>query len=287
MNGFNDILEMLANKDNRQDGDYIDSDGFLVCGKCNTRKQSDIDWPLTGGKKRVPIMCRCVKDKQKTDEEADKQRKFKEHIVQLRKDGISDAKYYDYRFDLDDGKSPKISRACRNYVESWQDMLHNNIGILFYGSVGTGKTFMACCIANALLDKMTPTAVTNFPRVLNILQGFGDEKQDFIDRLQRYDLLVIDDLGVERNTPYAAEQVFNVVDGRSRSGKPLEFPIEFIDVPQVYKDVVSTESSIILVDGWNNSTTATSVGDIYCVRPTLLEGDLAVIITVYAFGYWK
>lgn len=221
MNGIADILQNLMEADNSQDGDYRDAEGFLVCGKCHTRKQSEIDWPLDGSRKRVLVLCKCEKEKRKAEEEADRQRKFKEHIAQLRKDGISDAKYYDFRFELDDGKNPKITRVCKNYVENWQEMKQNNIGILFYGSVGTGKTFMACCIANALLEKMVPTSVTNFPRVLNRLQGFGEEKQGFIDRLQRYDLLVIDDLGVERNTQYAAEQVYNVIDSRSRSGKPL------------------------------------------------------------------
>ena len=65
-------------------------------------------------------------------------------------------------------------------------------------------------------------SVTNFPRILNSLQGsFDDERQKRIDRLQHYSLLVIDDLGVERDTSYSVEQVYNVVDTRARSGKPL------------------------------------------------------------------
>ena len=99
-------------------------------------------------------------------------------------------------------------------------MKADNLGILFYGSVGTGKSFYACAIANALLEKCVPAVVTNFPRLLNILQGIRD-RQNYIDHLQTYSLLVIDDLGVERDSPYAAEQVFNVIDARARSGLPL------------------------------------------------------------------
>ena len=47
------------------------------------------------------------------------------------------------------------------------------------------------------------------------------ERQKRIDRLQHYSLLVIDDLGVERDTSYSVEQVYNVVDTRARSGKPV------------------------------------------------------------------
>ena len=39
--------------------------------------------------------------------------------------------------------------------------------------------------------------------------------------LDDYSLLVIDDLGVERNTEYAMEQMFTVIDSRYRSKKPL------------------------------------------------------------------
>ena len=64
--------------------------------------------------------------------------------------------------------------------------------------------------------------MTNFPRLLNAIQGtFDEERQRRIDSLQRYSLLVIDDLGVERDTAFSVEQVYNVIDTRARSGKPV------------------------------------------------------------------
>ena len=42
-----------------------------------------------------------------------------------------------------------------------------------------------------------------------------------IHSLNRYSLLIIDDLGIERNSDFALEQVFNVIDSRYRSKKPL------------------------------------------------------------------
>lgn len=85
----------------------------------------------------------------------------------------------------------------------------------------TGKLDQNQRPAYALIDKQVRASVTNFPRILNKLQGFGEDKQEFLDKLSRYDLLVIDDLGVERDTSYSVEQVFNVIDARSRTGKPL------------------------------------------------------------------
>ena len=75
-------------------------------------------------------------------------------------------------------------------------------------------------IPNAVLAQLDSAVITSFPRILNLLQSTQD-KQALLDRMQRYSLLVLDDLGAERDTAYAAEQVFNVVDARVQTGLPL------------------------------------------------------------------
>jgi len=88
--------------------------------------------------------------------------------------------------------------------------------------VGTGKSFFAGCIANALLDRDVPVLMTNFPTILNRLTGmFSEDRADFIASFDEYDLLIIDDLGVERSTEYAMEQMFFVIDSRYRSRRPM------------------------------------------------------------------
>ena len=90
------------------------------------------------------------------------------------------------------------------------------------GDVGTGKSFFAGCIANALLDRDVPVLMTNFPTILNRLTGmFSEDRADFIASFDEYDLLIIDDLGVERSTEYAMEQMFFVIDSRYRSRRPM------------------------------------------------------------------
>ena len=93
---------------------------------------------------------------------------------------------------------------------------------MLFGDVGTGKSFAAGCIANALLDRDVPVLMTNFPTILARLRGaFGEDRTDFLDSLGDYDLLIIDDLGAERNTEYALEQMFSIIDSRYRGNKPL------------------------------------------------------------------
>ncbi len=222
---FNSLAAQSRN--NYKEGDYTDSEGFLCCGKCLTRKQKDITIPAFRGQServaRVGIACECRKKEIEAELASEERRQFLQRMEVLRRDGITDPAYIQYTFDQDDNRNPEVSEVCRRYVEHWDEMFKYNIGILFYGGVGTGKSFLACCIANALIEKLVPVSVTNFPRILNKLQGFGfgGERQELIDKLQYYKLLVIDDLGVERDTSYSAEQVYNVIDTRSRSGMPL------------------------------------------------------------------
>ncbi len=50
-------------------------------------------------------------------------------------------------------------------------MRTENIGLLFWGGVGTGKSFLAGCIANALMEQEVPVRITNFARILNELNS--------------------------------------------------------------------------------------------------------------------
>ena len=64
--------------------------------------------------------------------------------------------------------------------------------------------------------------MTNFAKILNSLSGmYGDDKNAFISSMMSYSLLIIDDLGIERNTEYALEQVYNIVDERYKANLPL------------------------------------------------------------------
>ena len=93
--------------------------------------------------------------------------------------------------------------------------------MLLFGGVGVGKTYVSACIANALIEKGIPCLVTNFSRLINTLEGLRERKQEYLDELNDYDLLVIDDLASERNTEYMQEFVMQIIDSRSRSGKPI------------------------------------------------------------------
>ena len=101
-------------------------------------------------------------------------------------------------------------------------MRAENLGLLLCGGVGTGKSFLAGCIANALMEQEVPVRMTNFARILNELNSSFSGRNDVVDRLCRYPLLIIDDFGMERGTEYALEQIYSIVDSRYRSQKPQD-----------------------------------------------------------------
>lgn len=99
-------------------------------------------------------------------------------------------------------------------------MAQTGQGLLFWGNVGTGKTFLAGCIANALLEQKIPVLMTSFPKILNALGGlYSAERNKYLASLNRYTLLVIDDMGIERESQYTLETVYTVIDERYKSGK--------------------------------------------------------------------
>lgn len=198
-------------------GDY-QKDGLLYCGKCHTAKQYRGEF--LGIVKVVPCICQCKKAELEAKERQRQHEKLQERIKRQRKAGFLESDMQGWTFAADDGANPRIMQAMKKYVEHYNVFRGKHKGLLLYGNSGTGKTFAAACIVNALIDTGKPCLMTNFSRVLNTLWSI-EEKQAYIDSFNKFDLLVLDDLGAERRSEYAQEQVFNVIDSRYRTGLPL------------------------------------------------------------------
>lgn len=210
----------IANTANAEaHGDYT-KDGLLFCGRCNTPKQSR--QCFMGHQITVGCLCRCATKAR--DREAATRRKQEEadKIMRLRSSGVPDREFQNARFSLDDGQSPGPIGLLKRYVEQWDEMFQQKQGLLLWGGVGTGKSFGAACIANALIERSIPVYMTNLARVLNDLTSFQSvDRNQYTAELMQYPLLILDDFGIERRTDFAQEQIFNIIDERDRSGKPL------------------------------------------------------------------
>ena len=92
---------------------------------------------------------------------------------------------------------------------------------MLFGGVGAGKTFYSACIANRLIDEGFDVFMTNFPSLVAKMQRDTFGSTDYLKLLTRYDLLIVDDLGVERSTEYMQEQVYSIIDARYRARRPI------------------------------------------------------------------
>lgn len=211
-------MEAVIDKLNRAvpvpENEYL-KDGLLHCSICNRPTQTNVEF--LGIKKTVRCKCGC-----KSEYDAFQERQIQEDLERKKRICFAETNMESWTFENDDRKNPKLSDAMQNYVKNFTEFKKEGKGLLLYGIVGTGKTYYAACIANRLIDEGYTALMTNFARLSNQIQSMDfKEKQNYIDSVNRYSLLIIDDLGAERESDYMKEQVFNIIDSRYRSGLPF------------------------------------------------------------------
>lgn len=201
--------------------DYTGEDGLLYCGKCRQPKEAYFpEGKRLFGRDRHPRECDCQRAARKEREAAEENRRHREEVEKLKRRGFTDPAMREWTFANDNGKCPQMMKA-KNYVERWEQISGGNYGLLLWGQVGTGKSYLAGCIANALMEREIPVCMTNFALILNDLAASFKDRNEYISRLCSFPLLILDDFGMERGTEYGLEQVYNVIDSRYRSKKPL------------------------------------------------------------------
>ena len=213
-------------------GDTYDSEGLLVCGKCKKRRQTFVmasdptpDEPDRKRPVKVTTQCDCDKRRELEAKKAAENKAAMERVNRLKDASLMGerfqrAKFENFQITQYNERNLKL---CRRYAERFDEMVAKKQSLLFWGNVGTGKSFAAACIANYLLDRGVPVMMTSFVKLLSLIQN-GDEKEaDIISRLNSAKLVIFDDLGAERNTDYALEKIYNIIDSRYQRELPIIF----------------------------------------------------------------
>ena len=216
--------------------EYI-KEGHAYCKVCHERKDGK---PIQMLNKPMifKMPCRCDRDREVKEKEREKQME----IERLKRNCFNSIIQWAYTFENYQAKENQSLIIAKNFVKDYEEMKKENIGLLFYGSVGSGKTYLACSIANALTEQyQISVKIRNFAQIINELQksSFDFDKNAYIESLVNTSVLILDDLGIERDTSYAKEQVYNIVNSRYLKQKPTIFTTNLsYDTIQNCKDSV-------------------------------------------------
>ena len=200
--------------------EYI-KDRHAYCKVCHERKDGKV-MEFFGNKMLFRTSCKCDRDREAREKERQKQM----DIERLKSSCFNSVIQWSYAFENYQGEENQSLIIAKNFVKDYEEMKKENIGLLFYGSVGSGKTYLACSIANALIEQyQVGVKIRNFAQIINELQkgGFDFDKNAYIESLVNTSVLILDDLGIERDTSYAKEQVYNIVNNRYLKQKPTIF----------------------------------------------------------------
>ena len=113
---------------------------------------------------------------------------------------------------------------CRDFASSFGS---SGRSLFFYGTVGTGKTFLSNCIAREVIESGHSVIYFSASMLFDMLSrnAFDIKRQDNLDYLYNdlynCDLLVIDDLGTEQSTPFTLSHLFTVLNERISRKKSM------------------------------------------------------------------
>ncbi|MCD7740347.1 MAG: ATP-binding protein [Candidatus Gastranaerophilales bacterium] len=114
-------------------------------------------------------------------------------------------------FKIDNETQKYAYKRAKEYCENIDKNLENGTGLIFAGNgcVGTGKTHLACAIANYLLEKGYPV------KVINVTKMIYQIKENFkVDEYINVPILLIDDIGKETGTQWVCETLYFIFNER-------------------------------------------------------------------------
>lgn len=145
--------------------------------------------------------------------------KFKELSITSRNSGRDNFK----NAILGDNKAEnELYRKIKNYVKGFDKVLEINDGLLFRGGCGTGKTFLANCICNYLIEHGYTVLSFNLAGYLRTIKDNFQIETQLLDAVKEADMLFIDDLGSEKiSDEWGKEKINSLIDVRYNAEKPM------------------------------------------------------------------
>lgn len=221
------IVKAGLSKQVRKAVDYVNGDGLLICGVCGKPKQTYIMVPNPDANHMTPLLAvtECDCDKAAARKIAEEKRRMDDHdkIVKFRQLSMIDDKFRNVTFaSLQQNRyNERNIKICRRYAEKFDEMLAKNQGLLLWGDVGLGKSWAAAAIANYLLAKTIPVVMFSLVQAIKNIESKKMSEAEIISMMNSAQLVIIDDLGAERDSSFAQEKVYSIIDSRYRKKLPM------------------------------------------------------------------
>lgn len=160
--------------------------------------------------------------------------------VLLSEDNFDNLSYEYYKGEALE-RFKKTVDACKKFVENFGFDYEN---LLFYGTVGTGKSFLSGCIAKELLDRghqvVYFSSAELFSKLSDIMFERGERAYLLEMKNTIYDceLLIVDDLGTEFTNNLVAAELFSLLNERHLRRKPtiVSTNLDLKDLKERYAD---------------------------------------------------
>ena len=138
-----------------------------------------------------------------------------------------------------------ILGICLNFTRAFGKSFNN---LLLYGSPGLGKTFLCNCIAKELLDRGVTVMYVTAPQLFKAIEkewfngSPEDEPGNYVEDILDVELLIIDDLGTEFTTVFSSSELFNIINSRLISKKPviISTNLGLKDLTEKYSDRITS-----------------------------------------------
>lgn len=124
---------------------------------------------------------------------------------------------FEYYEGEDRTRFQEAVRISLDFVQSFNQDYQN---LFFYGTVGTGKSFLSGCIANELLKKGLSVIYFSSSGLFDTLARYSFDPKaketlyNFYKDLYNCDLVIIDDLGTEVTNTFVTSQLFACLNER-------------------------------------------------------------------------
>lgn len=140
---------------------------------------------------------------------------------------IANATFAAANFDLYQTEFREQAKQNYAYVQRFCEHLKRDSGqgLFIHGTTGSGKSFLLGCIANYLLEHMSVRYLVYADFLDSLRATFNREaeqsEQQLVDEVKNVDLLLLDDLGLEKPTEFSLKNLAQIIDYRYRNLKPL------------------------------------------------------------------